>query len=405
MKYKLLLWMLTGFLSWTSCTDTNVPEVSSDDMGKEYRLEFSVSVQADRADDKLNEEILINSIYVYAFDDVHQYPDFFVDKVVNQEDSYKVSMMINGIGQKRFYLFANPPRYVREVLTATCPEGTLKTLGIFMRKPIKKMSELPQSADGVSDTGGKSGFPMANQMVAYANLGDKEREVFLSAAPDRKGGRITRIPIFRSLGKISVVAWRKKNQSQEMIKVTGMYIFNYGCDGYFAPIWDTNKEKYWEDVSPEGIAGWNTALNMDLTEMVKRETQAGVDAVSVMEQETEVLPENNSTENARLLSSFYLCQNSYGRKMDGETQDGIPDPMGNRTSKMLIVLNDGRTSEIELPYLRRNDHLKIRIGITENTLQVEFLKWNQSEIIPDWDDGVYHPAESVQFPIDKKSES
>lgn len=405
-RYKQLLWGLAGILSLASCSDADVPGMLSDDV---YRLEFSVSVRADRADGAQNEETLIKSLYVYAFDDAHRYPDYFVDKVINQEETYKVSMTINGTGPKRFYFFANPPKYVRDVLTSTCPEGTLQTLGIYMRKPIKRMSELPQSADGASNTGGTSGFPMANRMVAYANLGDKERELYLSAEPEKKGGRITRIPIFRSLGKVSVTAWRKDVPEAEVLKITGLTVFNYACDGYFSPLWNTNttpKTPYWsESVEEPGIAVWNPDLLMNLTEMVRNETQVGVDAVSVLEKETAVLPEHSTQDNAQLISSFYLCQNSYGKKMDGESQEGISDPMGNRTSKIRVTLSDGRVSEIALPYLRRNDHLNIRLAITQNTLEVEFKPWSLSAATPDWDDGVYHPEQSGHSLTDNNSVS
>lgn len=397
-RYKLLLWCIGGLFSWASCSDADMPDSSSESTEDMYKLEFSVWARSSKPNGELNEETLLKSLYVYAFDNTHLHPDYFVDRVINEQEAYKVSMMISGTGEKRFYFFANPPRYIREVLTEDCPEGTLKTLGIYMRKPIKKMSELPQSADGISNPG-NTGFPMANQMVAYANLGDKERELYLSSEPEKAGGRITNIPVFRSLGKISVTAWRKF-ESQEILKVTGLYIFNYGCDGYFSPIWDMRENGYWGKPS-KGVAAWNPDLKMDLAEMVKKETQVGVDAVSVLEKETEILPQYSNKDNTLLLSSFYLCQNSYGKAMDGDTQEGVSDLLGNRTARMVVYLSDGRISEVELPYLKRNDHLNIRLAITANTLQVEFQKWNQSDVLPDWDDGVHHPG-TLDYPATNK---
>jgi hypothetical protein len=68
---------------------------------------------------------------------------------------------------------------------------------------------------------------------------------------------------------------------------------------------------------------------------------------------------------------------------------------------MVVYLSDGRISEVELPYLKRNDHLNIRLAITANTLQVEFQKWNQSDVLPDWDDGVHHPG-TLDYPATNK---
>ena len=64
----------------------------------------------------------------------------------------------------------------------------------------------------------------------------------------------------------------------------------------------------------KGVAAWNPDLKMDLAEMVKKETQVGVDAVSVLEKETEILPQYSNKDNTLLLSSFYLCQTHMAKR-------------------------------------------------------------------------------------------
>lgn len=139
------------------------------------------------------------------------------------------------------------------------------------------------------------------------------------------------------------------------------------------------------------IASWNPSLTLNLEEMVERETRVGTEAVEVLEKPAVITPEHNSKDNPQLISDFYLCQNSYGEAMQGETQQGMPDTVGNRITKLVVELEDGRISEIPLPYLLRNDHLKIRISVTDQRIEADFHKWQLEEVSPEWDDGVWRP--------------
>lgn len=93
------------------------------------------------------------------------------------------------------------------MLTTICPEGTLKTLGMVITKPLENMGELPQEEDG--SIIGDSGFPMANYMEAYVSAGEKDKELVLYPEDGKGGGRIVSIPLFRSLAKVSVSVWRR----------------------------------------------------------------------------------------------------------------------------------------------------------------------------------------------------
>ena len=371
-------------------------------------LEVSVTSVAE-TNASADEENIIRRLYIYAYDDSHAFPDYYCNTLVNNGNgangTFRVEMAINGMGKKRFYMVANPPRYVEEMLTTICPEGTLKTLGMVITKPLENMGELPQEEDG--SIIGDSGFPMANYMEAYVSLGEKDKELVLYPEDGKGGGRIVSIPLFRSLAKVSVSVWRENCADDEVVAVKRLSLYNYTLNGFIGPKWDISEDSpVWVggDAS-SSTARWNPSLLMDLKEMVKRETRVGNDAVSVLDSPAIITPDHNTKETPQLISDFYLCQNSYGEAMTGETQSVIPDVEGNRTTRLVVELEDGRLSTIPLPYLLRNDHLKIRISVTDQKIKADFHKWELEEVSPDWDDGVWRPEEgdSVQPPAPTSS--
>ena len=369
--------------------------IRQDDLpGDSETLRVSISSVAETSA-SVDEEKLIRKLYIYAYDDVHTNPDFFCDTLVNNgngaQGTLRVEMAINGTGKKRFYMVANPPRYVQKLLTTTCPEGTLSNLGMTIVRPMESMGELPQTEDG--SITGNSGFPMANYMEAYVSEGEKDKELVLHPEENQAGGRIMSIPLFRSLAKISVLVWRENCEDDEVVAVKRMSLFNYTLNGFLGPKWDISDDSpVWvggDASSP--IAGWNPSLMMNLVEMVGRETRVGTETVEVLKESAVISPEHNNKDNPQLISDFYLCQNSYGQKMPGETQHGLPDVIGNRTTKLVVELEDGRKSEIALPNLLRNDHLKIRFSVTDQRIEADFHKWQLEEVSPEWDDGVWRP--------------
>lgn len=356
-----------------------------------HSIQFSVFSRAAQYTSQLaGEEIRIRELYIYAFDDAHNRPDFYCNQFINNGqgtvDNYRVVMGISGTGKKRFYLIANPPEYIRKQLTAECKEGLLKSMQITLHSPIFSMAELPQEPDGVSKPK-NTGFPMSCCMTAFVNRGDARDKLYLSAVDADNHHPIQKIPLFRSLGKVSVVAYVKDNVHTEPLSVNQLSLFNYTRDGLFIPRWQS-EEECWNLAD----GSWNSRLQMNLIAMSEYERQVGVDPVMLMNQPLVIPPECNSTANVLPLTSFYVCQNSYGMKMNGEMQEGMPDVQGNRTTKLTVVLSDGRISEIALPYLRRNDHLTVRLGITRNVIKVDFLKWKTSTVSPEWDDGVIVPS-------------
>ncbi|EJW90959.1 hypothetical protein EVA_20936 [gut metagenome] len=295
------------------------------------------------------------------------------------DGKYQVEMSIHGTGEKRFYLIANPPQYIKEQLTAVITEGQLLSMIISLQQPIQRINQLPQTADGALSNGqAHSGFPLSNQLTAYVHRKEGTNRLYLTRLADPAQEALTFLPLFRALGKISVFAYCESSSQdapqperqprQEILTITGLNIFNYTCDGYFIPRW-----------TPGG--------QMDLEQMSQREVKVGVQPVPLLKNQLTVTPDYTSGHQLPL-TAFYLCQNSFGQATHGDSQPGIPNTKGNRTTKLVVSLSDGRRSEISLPYLRRNDHLSIHIGISQNVVKIEFKEWNLSTVTPDWDDGL-----------------
>lgn len=320
-------------------------------------------------------EVDIRELFIYAFDDVHKRPDFYWDVFTGDVSikNYSVEMDINGLGTKRFYVIANPPQYIKKELTFDCNEGKLKSMTMELQHPLDDILKLPQESDGFSNPGGV-GFPMANQFTAFVKKGSLKGNLQLTAN-EKSSNHITRIPVFRSLAKVSVSV-QKKEEKQNDVYVKALRIFNYTCNGRFIPLW--KEPGNWNENGE-----WNSTNVLDLDALVKQETKVGVAPVSLLKKA--VLVDSN---NPILLTSFYLCQNSFGEKLKNETQTGILDVNGNRTTKIAVELNDGRQSIMDLPFLRRNDHLQVNIVITKNKIEFSFLPWNTNEVTPDWNEEI-----------------
>lgn len=370
----LLLW--AAFLGGcqSTCQECN----GLDELPVSTRLVFTVMSKSTQSEQDpqspIAEESKIRTLYIYAFDDKHTFPDFYEDPFVNHgqgaDGKYRVEMNIHSTGQKRFYLIANPPQYIKEQLTSIITEGQLRSMIISLQRPIQRMNQLPQTADGALPiTKTNSGFPLSNQLTAYVHQQSDQGGLYLTRLDDPTQTVLTFLPLFRALGKVSVYAYCEGNPSQqEVITVTGLDIFNYTCDGYFIPRWTLGGQ-------------------MDLEQMSQREVKVGVQPVPLLKNHLTVTPDYVFG-NQLPLTSFYVCQNSFGKATHGDSRPGMPDTEGNRTTKLVVSLSDGRRSEISLPYLRRNDHLSIHIGISQNVVKIEFKEWELSTVTPDWDDGL-----------------
>lgn len=373
---------LSCALALFSCSDEGTagqePVISG------YELSFDVATRA--AEAETGEEVQFRSLYIYAFDEEEGTTDF--SKADFPESSYPenkctIRMSVRKEGSKRFYVIANPPRYIKEQLTEECPEGRLKSLVIAMQGIAYSMDELPQNQDGVSEKN-NTGFPMANVVTAYVRLADVANRKMVLQVSKNDALLITDIPVIRCLAKVTVKAYLDGHTTP--VSVTGMSIYNFTGDGLFMPVWKAGT-KDWGTVAIAGYAQWNTnGKQLDLTALEQQETQVITSATSVLKTSASVSDTYTNPNNALTLTSFYLCQNSYGEKALGDTMDGLEDTQGNRTTKLTVNLGDGRNSEFSLPYLRRNDHLTVYLKISKYAILFDFKIWNLVTVTPDWNE-------------------
>ncbi len=392
------------FLLLVACLDTDVRHEPQ----KEYFLQMHVSTgkmrsygNAGSVENASPDEKRIHSVYVYAFDD--NYPvslsDYYADERVNDAQGklgqYSFKMKIYDSGSKRFYIFVNPPPYVRSELVANCPEDRLKTLKIYQNEPSFSVNDLQQVIGDEVIADASKGFPMSNCFSADLKVSPSNPlQVLLYPSVPDVFQPINVIPLFRSLGKISIEA--KLDDGALPVAINGISIFNYTGDGALLPVWQG--ENYW--VARDRVAVWNTDLKMNFEEMVFNETLAISDLFPLLEQPVLL----NKGDTFQSLVSCYLCQNSYGKQQNADVglQNGLEDLVGNRITQLRISLSDGRESEIRLPFLCRNDHLKVKFIISPNVVNVHFEKWKELEVHPDWNEEVLGKSVTIETAFIKK---
>lgn len=383
--------------SWmVSCSDAIDLPIAE----KGYSLQLMVSTgnMGGNLESGTQEEQAIHSIYIYAYDDNYQthLPDFYEDNNVDEPygGTYAFDMKVYDAGTKRFYVFVNPPEYIRSELVYNADEQKLKNLAIYQSKPLKKISDLQQTVDGRTERNGgqsekignKIGLPMGNFFEARVGFEDGNSNQLWLYPLDVSGTKIqSSIPLYRSMGKMTIRARMKKiGKSKNNLSITQIKMFNYTINGFYLPKWQTkNGECYWKQTGSV-FWGWNQDLKMDLNQLVKQEN-------AVMDQPEDLLktPVLIDSEEFKKMTSFYLCQNSYGpdTKISGDW-NGLEDPVGNRITKLSVTMNDGRKTEIALPFLCRNDHLIVNLTITLQGILVNFEKWKETTVHPDWEDEV-----------------
>lgn len=381
MKVRTFLYIATLICTATlpSCSDENMTEQTPE--SRNYELSFDVATRA--TDSETDEEVEFRSLYIYAYDDASGTVDFYEKTgIYRKKNKYAIQMSIQKEGKKRFYVIANPPSYIANQLTATSSEANLQSLMIAMQGIAYNMSDLPQNADGVSDTGGDTGFPMANRMTAYARLTDAANRRMTLHTEQTDGLMITTLPVIRCLGKISVKAYLG-NGNTTPVKINNLSIYRFAGDGYFLPVWEEDSNDWKPISSNPAYAEWNSDKKLNLTEMGKKEEHLITNTVSVLPGAVEV--DATEVESAKSVTSFYLCQNSYGEAIkDTNEQAGLEDTEGNRATRLVVGLSDGRSSEKTLPYLRRNDHLTIYLKVSAYAINFDFKVWNLVTVTPDW---------------------
>lgn len=383
MKIRTFLYIATLICTATlpSCSDENMTEQTPE--SRNYELSFDVATRA--TDSETDEEVEFRSLYIYAYDDADGTVDFYKETGIDKKkNKYAIRMSIQKEGKKRFYVIANPPLYIANQLTATSSEANLQSLMIAMQGIAYDMSDLPQNADGVSDKEGDTGFPMANRMTAYARLTDAANRRMTLHTEQTDGLMITTLPVIRCLGKISVKAYLD-NDNTTPVKINNLSIYRFAGDGYFLPVWEEGSNDWKSISSNPAYAEWNSDKKLNLTEMGKKEEHLITNTVSVLLGAVEV--DATKKGSAKSVTSFYLCQNSYGEAIkDKNEQAGLEDTEGNRATRLVVGLSDGRSSEKTLPYLRRNDHLTIYLKVSAYAINFDFKVWNLVTVTPDWEE-------------------
>lgn len=386
--------MLIGVM--LSCS-TNLDEPQNME-SEGFTLELSVtSGTSEVANETEIKERGINSIYVYAFDDMFpDMPDFMKDVRVKDGQSgiYHLKMQIRNKVKKRFYFFVNPPASVRRELVSSCSEERLKSLSIDLKAPMTDINSIP----------------MSNYFEAYVDgystdhhSGDRSDEVFLYPDVPKQAeidNKITEIPVFRSLGKITVQAYLKVDDvpaekdgriPTEPLKITELAIFNFNTDGNVLPIWKSNGNVpvFWVH-SQQAVNSpfiWNKDLKLDLQKMSEKEIMVENRTFNIQIKRQDPIASYDK-ESPDYITHCYLCQNSFGEKISASEQEGVKDVDGNRTTNMIVTLSDGRVGEIPLPYLRRNDNLKVRIAVNKYKIDADFEIWKEATVTPDWNEEI-----------------
>lgn len=383
--------ILTGLLCAVSCSEGGDDTVAPD--GKPYEMELAVTTRGDGS--QADKEQKIHSLYIYAFDDTYiTSPDTYAEENINKgvgaNAAYSLKMGIRREGIKRFYVFANPPEYIRTELKHKVTEEFLRSLSLFMYRPAFTVEEIPQTVDGLSGPQGKPHFPMANAFEAHVRKIADSYHVALF--PDAKTDAtldptaIKSIPLFRSFGKISVEAYLKGYTVGSGVSIEQLEIFNYGGEGYALPYW-SGRDKFWIVDGPNAV--WNPMKVMELEKMAERETKVLTTPFKLLKSPVILTQPAGDVAVLSPVTEFYLSQNSYGQPTSVEdTQSGLVDEVGNRETRMVVYLSDGRVSEMVLPFLRRNDKLRVRLAISEFGLNVNFKVWNTSNVNPDWDEEI-----------------
>lgn len=384
-------------LCWlAACAETDdLPEGKD---GHLLQLMVSTGTMGGDSGSGTSEEQAIHSIYVYAYDDKYptNLPDFYENKKVEQtaaSGTYAFPMNVYDAGTKRFYVFVNPPEYIRQELVYNADEAKLKSLSIYQNKPLKNIADLQQTIDGKAGGRGNRyngpvGLPMSNAFEVQVDFEEgNPRQLWLYPMKRDGNNKIQgSIPLFRALGKMTIQARMKDgvNVPKASVTIKRLKIFNYTANGSGLPVWQLSKEDcYWQK-NDKNRWNWNSGLKMDLEQLVLKENAIMDQTVDLLDKAV-VVDEQLTT-----LTTFYLCQNSYGpdaQLAQGEW-NGLPDPVGNRITKLSVELQDGRKTEVPLPFLCRNDHLTVTLTITLHGITVEFEKWKEVVVHPDWNDEV-----------------
>ena len=226
-------------------------------------------------------------------------------------------------GRKVFYVLINPTADL-----SLYPSVTEKDLKEMKLTSFIPSSQLPET-----------GLPMACSFV---------REI------QKEGGSL-RFSVPRSIAKLSIYAVR--SQFSEEVSLNNVSFSNLTEGPDYLPVYDADSETF------------------DKQEMATRQ---GDSRLSFRMPDMPVKIDTDET----LCGEFYLNENWYGSKLASDQEEGLRDP--SKESSFTVALSNGMKRTFDLNYIRRNDHLKIKLSVASGELSFGVEKWTENVIYPDY---------------------
>ena len=226
-------------------------------------------------------------------------------------------------GRKVFYVLINPASELS--LHPSITEKELKEMKLASFIPS---SQLPQT-----------GLPMACSFVREIQ---KERGSLRFSVP-------------RSVAKLSIYAVR--SPFSEEVSLNNVSFSNLTEGAYYLPVYDADSETF--DKKEMAMRQGDSKLTFRMSDM----------PIKIDTGET-------------LCGEFYLNENWYGSKLLSDQEEGLRDPF--KESSFTVVLSNGMEQTFNLNYIRRNDHLKIKLSVATGELTFGVEEWTENVIYPDY---------------------
>lgn len=226
-------------------------------------------------------------------------------------------------GRKAFYVLINPTSDLG--LHPAITEKELKEMKLVSFIPSSKLPE--------------TGLPMACSYI---------REV-------QKEGGMLNFSVPRSVAKLSIYAVR--SQLSEEVSLNNVYFSSLTEGADYLPVYGAGSETF------------------DKNQMAERQGD------SKLTYQMPDMPVQIDTDET-LCGEFYLNENWYGSKLPSDQEEGLRD--GSKESSFTVVLSNGMERTFDLNYVRRNDHLKVKLSVALGELNFGVEKWTENVIYPDY---------------------
>ncbi|MCD7850129.1 MAG: hypothetical protein LUH63_10570 [Parabacteroides sp.] len=381
---KVTLAMHVQVASLTSSSDpSNDPDAKDPDTGG-YDSAFPC----------LEAEKKIYSLYVFVFNlgtsPYCEAQSFTTYDMKPAGDGYTFEMKVSP-GHKRFFLVANPRTAFRADLTSY----TQEELQNMKMEPLADLNDggvggvnlVGTATQGISHeyrsdvlqaTVNTQGVPMTVSVMGSITLGEhKEGEgphVYDGTLVLDDGSDSNIFRLERAVAKVKLVCRINKNVFNEdygylTLTVNSLEIIQANKQTYLFPKYHQS-EKGWSIDWPSMAEG----------AVLTRKVCYEIGKVGYLETIT--------TEDWMVFDkgTHYLYENYFGPTLPGDTQEGLIDET--KYSRIHIEINDGRNLTFPLPYLRRNDYLKVTLNVQSTIVTCDIRHWDEDTIYPDYTETV-----------------